>query len=98
MLKEILIKPIVTEKSERLSKKLNQYCFVVTRKANKVEIKKAVESMYNVTVESVNTAVMPGKARVRNTRSGIAKGMKPAYKKAVITLPEGEEINYFGEI
>ena len=98
MAKEILIKPLITEKTENLSENLAQYSFVVNRKANKIEIRKAVEDNYNVTVEAVNTMVMPGKAKVRNTRSGLQRGLKPAYKKAVVTLSEGEEIDFFGDI
>ena len=98
MSKQILIKPMITEKTENISETFGQYSFVVNRKANKIEIKKAVENLYNVTVESVNTLVMPGKARVRNTRSGVQRGMKPAYKKAIVTLSEGEEIDFFGDI
>ncbi len=96
--KEILIKPLITEKSENLSEGLNQYTFVVNRKANKVEIRKAVEEMYGVSVAAVNTAIMPAKAKVRNTRSGILRGRKPAFKKAMVTLYEGEEIDFFGDI
>lgn len=95
---QILIKPIITEKSERLSEGLNQYSFVVNRKANKIEIKNAVADMYNVQVKSVNTMVMPGKTKSRNTRSGLSRGITPSYKKAVITLVEGEEIDFFGEL
>lgn len=98
MKSEILIRPLITEKSEMLSEKRGQYTFKVARKANKIEIRKAVEATYNVSVNSVNTVVVPGKARVRNTRKGLQKGMKSAYKKAIITLAEGEEINFFGDI
>ncbi|MCB0629840.1 MAG: 50S ribosomal protein L23 [Saprospiraceae bacterium] len=98
MAKTILIRPIITEKAEQLSEGLNQYSFVVHRKANKVEIRKAVEQMYGVPVESVNTMVIPGKAKVRNTRTGIQRGRVSPYKKAIVTLPEGEEIDFYGEI
>lgn len=98
MNKEILIKPLITEKSENISEELSQYTFVVNRKANKIEIRKAIEEMYKVTVDAVNTMVVPGKTKVRNTRSGIQRGRKPAYKKAIITLAEGEEIDFFGDI
>ena len=96
--RQILIKPIISEKAERLSESLNQYSFVVDRKANKVEIRKAVEEMYGVAVTSVNTAVMPGKAKNRTTKSGILRGRISAYKKAVVTLADGEEIDFFGDI
>lgn len=98
MAKEILIKPLITEKSDRLSEKLNQYTFVVHKGANKIEIKKAVEEMYSVTVESVNTLVMPAKEKTRNTRSGVLKGYRSSFKKAVVTLGEGEDIDFFGDI
>lgn len=98
MAKQILIKPLITEKAERLSEGLNQYSFVVNQKANKVEIRKAVENMYGVTVDSVNTLVMPGKMKNRTTKSGILRGRVSPFKKAVITLAEGEEIDFFGDI
>lgn len=98
MAKSILIKPIITEKAEKLSEGLNQYSFIVNKAANKLEIKKAVEGMYGVNVESVNTMIIPGKTKNRNTRSGILRGQVSSYKKAVITLEEGEELDFFGEI
>lgn len=97
-MKEILVKPIISEKSELLSEGHGQYTFLVAKKANKVEIKKAVEKMYSVTVDSVNTAIMPGKRKTRNTRGGVMKGMKSAYKKAIVKLSDGEEIDFFGDI
>ncbi len=98
MANTILIRPLITEKTELLSDRRNQYTFVVHKSANKVEIKKAVEEMYNVAVESVNTLIMPGKVKTRSTKSGVLKGRQPAIKKAIITLTEGEEIDFFGEI
>lgn len=98
MAKMILVKPIITEKAESLSENLNQYSFVVDRKANKIEIKKAVEQMYDVKVASVNTAIMPAKAKNRNTRSGLIRGRVSSYKKAMVTLAEGNEIDFFGDI
>lgn len=95
MKSQILIKPIISEKSERLSGSLGQYSFVVEKTANKLQIKEAVEKMYGVSVTRVNTAVMPSKAKVRNTRSGMLKGRVSAYKKAYITLNEGEELDFF---
>lgn len=94
----MLVKPILTEKADALSEKLSQYTFIVDRKVNKVEIRKAVEAMYNVAVDSVNTAVIPGKAKNRNTKKGVVRGQKAAYKKAVVTLAKGEEIDLFGNI
>ena len=98
MAKPILIKPLITEKAETLSEGLNKYTFVVAKGANKVEIRKAVQDMYGVNVTSVNTAIMPGKAKNRTTKSGVLKGRVAAYKKAVVTLVEGEEIDFFGDI
>ena len=98
MAKQILVKPIISEKSERLSEEGQQYSFVVNKKANKVEIRKSVESLYNVSVTAVNTMIMPAKAKNRNTRSGVVQGRKPSYKKAIVTVAEGEVIDFFGEV
>lgn len=89
---------MITEKSESLSEELVQYSFVVAKKANKIEIKSAVEQLYGVTVESVNTMIMPGKTKIRNTRSGLQKGKKSSFKKAIVRLSEGEEIDFFGDV
>ena len=94
----IIIKPIVTEKMTGLGEKLNRYAFQVDRKANKVEIKKAVEEMYNVQVVAVNTAVVAPKAKSRYTKSGIIEGKTNAYKKAIVTLKEGETIDFYSNI
>ncbi|MCC6815821.1 MAG: 50S ribosomal protein L23 [Saprospiraceae bacterium] len=91
--KQIIIKPVVSEKADKLSNKRGQYTFVVNRDCNKIEIQKAVEKAYNVNVESVNTLVIPGKAVTRNTKTTVLRGRKPAYKKAVVTLASGESIN-----
>ena len=98
MYKKILVRPLITEKSENLSEELVKYSFVVNKKANKIEIKDAVEKMYSVTVTDVNTMIMPGKSKTRNTKSGIQRGRKPDFKKAIVTLSEGEEIDFFGDI
>ena len=98
MAKTVLIKPIITEKAELLSNGFNQFSFVVNKKANKIEIKKAVEDLYSVSVAAVNTLVMPAKARSRNTRSGVINGRVSSYKKAIVTLAEGETIDFFGDI
>ncbi len=94
----ILIKPIITEKSERLTEDRGQYSFLVNKSSNKIEIKKAVEKMYSVSVTSVNTITMPGKAKSRNTRSGVVRGKSSSYKKAIITVADGEDIDFFGEV
>ncbi|MGK0363047.1 MAG: large subunit ribosomal protein L23 [Saprospiraceae bacterium] len=97
MAKQILVKPLVTEKTDILTEKLSQYVFVVNKKANKVEIGKAINKMYGVNVSRVNTMIMPAKAKSRSTRSGILKGSVSGYKKAIVTLADGEEIDFFGE-
>ncbi|NOT38687.1 MAG: 50S ribosomal protein L23 [Saprospiraceae bacterium] len=91
--KQIIIKPVVSEKADKLSNKRGQYTFVVKRDCNKIEIQKAVEKAYSVNVVSVNTLVIPGKAVTRNTKTTVLKGRKPAYKKAIVTLATGETIN-----
>jgi len=97
MAKQILVKPLVTEKTDILSENLSQYVFVVNKKANKIEIGKAINKMYGVKVARVNTMIMPAKAKSRSTRSGILKGSVSGYKKAIVTLADGEEIDFFGE-
>ena len=95
----ILIKPILTEKQTAISEKFpNRYGFRVAPSANKVEIKKAVEELYSVTVVSVNTMNYAGKRKSRNTKSGVINGRTPAFKKAIITLKEGESIDFFSNI
>lgn len=98
MAKNILVKPIISEKAEMLSDGSNQYSFIVNQKANKVEVRKAIEEMYSVNVASVNTMIMPAKAKNRNTRSGLIKGRVSSYKKAIVTLADGEEIDFYGDI
>jgi large subunit ribosomal protein L23 len=95
---EVLIKPILTEKANAQQEKLRRYAFKVNRKANKLEIKKAVESFYGITVIDVNTAVVPGKNKTRFTKAGYIQGRKPAYKKALITIAEGETIDLYSNI
>jgi len=95
----ILIKPILTEKQTAISEKFpNRYGFRVTPSANKVEIRNAVEQMYGVKVESVNTINYPGKRKSRYTKSGVINGKTSAYKKAIVTLKEGEVIDFFSNI
>ena len=99
MAKNILIKPIISEKSEILSANNAQYSFVVNRSANKIEIRNAVKEMYpDVNIESVNTINMPAKAKSRNTRAGVLSGRVSGYKKAIVTLAEGDEIDFFGDL
>ena len=94
----ILLKPIVTEKMTGQGDKLNRYGFIVAKSANKLQIKKAVEELYGVTVDSVNTMRYGGKVKSRNTKSGLLIGKTAALKKAVITLAEGNKIDFYSNI
>jgi len=87
---EIIIRPIITEKYLQAAEKLNQYAFVVDKHANKFQIKEAIEKLYDVKVDRVNTQQYIGKIKVRNTRKGLAVGRVNRYKKAIITLKEGK--------
>ena len=98
MAKSIIIKPVITEKADQLSEKSNQYTFIVDKGANKVEIKKAVKEWFNVDPIAVNTIIMPSKKKVRNTKGGIRKGQVSSFKKAIITLEDGDEIDFYGEV
>ena len=94
---DILIKPMVTEKASEANEH-GKYGFVVNKNANKVEIKKAVEKMYGVTVESVNTINYLGKTKRRYTKSRVISGRQPSYKKAIVTVADGEVIDFYGDI
>jgi large subunit ribosomal protein L23 len=95
---EIILKPVITEKMTDLGEKLNRYAFLVRRDANKIEIKKAVEELYGVEVESVNTLNFKGKSKSRFTKSGVITGRTNAFKKAIVTLAEGETIDFYSNI
>jgi len=97
-LSEVLIKPILSEKVNKQTEKLNRYAFVVNKKANKLEIKKAVEEFYGVQVADVNTTIIPSKAKSRYTKAGFINGRKPAKKKAFVTVAEGETIDIYGTV
>ena len=94
----ILIKPIISEKMTRQVEQLGKYGFLVNVKANKIQIKNAIEDMYGVTVQSVNTIIMPRKNKFRYTKSGILRGKTKLVKKAIITLEAGEVINFFESV
>jgi large subunit ribosomal protein L23 len=98
MAKTILIKPVVSEKAELLSENLEHYTFVVAKTANKIEIRNAVEARYGVTVNRVNTMIMPSKTKNRSTKSGLLRGRVSAFKKAIVTLAEGETIDLYNEL
>jgi large subunit ribosomal protein L23 len=92
---QVLIKPVLSEKANKQAEKANRYTFVVDRKANKLEIKKAVESFYGVQVENVNTSVVPSKLKSKYTKAGYVVGRKPAKKKATVQVAAGETIDIF---
>ena len=92
---DILIKPVLSEKANKQAEKANRYTFVVDRKANKLEIKKAVEQFYGVQVEAVNTSVVPSKLKAKYTKAGFIVGRKPAKKKATVTVAKGDTIDVF---
>jgi len=95
---DILLKPIVTEKMTSQGDKFNRYGFIVARDANKLQIKKAVEELYGVTVASINTIRYGGKIKSRNTKSGLLIGKTNAVKKAIVTLAEGNKIDFYSNI
>jgi large subunit ribosomal protein L23 len=100
-MKNIIIRPILTEKTNALADNplLNQYTFEVLKSANKIEIKKAVEEQFGVTVNSVNTSIRPGKAKARVVKGRHTKGRTSSIKKAIVTIAEGEYIDgYFGDM
>ena len=94
----ILIKPIVTEKMASQAEDHNRYGFLVEKRANKIQIRKVVEDVYGVTVESVNTMRYGGKKKSRFTKSGVLTGRADSYKKAIITLAEGDQIDFYSNI
>ncbi|NQD70977.1 50S ribosomal protein L23 [Sphingobacterium shayense] len=95
---EIIKKPILTEKASILTEKLNRYAFKVDHRANKIQIKLAVEEMFGVTVVAVNTAVVAGKTKSRHTKAGFVSGRSPKYKKAIITVKDGETIDFYSTL
>ena len=94
----VVIKPLITEKMTDLSEKRTQYGFVVNRKANKVEIRKAIEEQYNVTVTNVNTMIYAGKNKKRYTKSAIVDGRTNHFKKAMVTVADGDVIDFYANI
>lgn len=94
----VIIRPIVTEKMTKVAEKLNRVGFIVDRSANKIEIKKAVENMYNVKVLSVNTLNHDGKRKSRYTKAGFIEGRTSAVKKAMVTLAQGDTIDFYSNI
>ena len=94
----VLIKPIVTEKTTSESELRNGYTFLVNPKANKVEIKKAVESTYGVTVDKVRTLIYGPERRTRYTKTGIQNGKTNATKRAIVQVAEGDQIDFYSNL
>lgn len=94
----IIIKPVLTEKMSKLTDKGNRFGFIVDMDANKLQIKKAVEETYGVSVTEVNTMRYMGKSTSRYTKKGFSFGRKNHYKKAVVTVRQGETIDFFSNI
>ena len=94
-LTDVLVRPVLTEKVNGQMEKSGRYTFEVSKMANKLEIKKAVEEFYGVKVADVNTVVVPGKNKSRFTKTGYVQGQKSSYKKAIVTLTEGDSIDLF---
>ena len=94
----VLIKPIVTEKMTDLGEKRNQFGFIVDKMANKIQIKKAIEDTYEVSVTNINTMRYGGKAKSRFSRAGVIQGKSSSYKKALVTLAEGDQIDFYSNI
>ena len=94
----IIIKPIITEKITKEGEVFNRFGFVVDRKANKVQIKKAVEATYGISVVSVNTMNYRADRTTKFTKSGLISGKTSAYKKAIVQVKEGETIDFYNNI
>jgi large subunit ribosomal protein L23 len=94
----IIIKPIITEKVTKDGELFNRFGFVVDKRANKVEIKKAVEAAYGVTVVEVNTMNVRPDRSTKYTKSGLIQGKTASYKKAIVQVREGETIDFYSNI
>jgi len=94
----IIKKPVITEKMTDLGEKLNRYGFIVDKRANKIQIKNAIEDFYGVNVVAVNTMNYSGKEKSRFTKRGAISGRTSAYKKAIVTLAAGETIDFYSNI
>jgi large subunit ribosomal protein L23 len=94
----VILKPIITEKMTQMGEKLNRYGFRVDKRANKLQIKKAIKDIYGVEVADINTMVYRGKSKTRNSKSGFINGKSNNYKKAIVTLAKGETIDFYSNI
>lgn len=94
----ILIRPLITEKMTSIQEKQGKYGFIVDVNANKIQIKKAIESTYGVNVIKLNTLRYDGKAKSRYTKAGVLSGRTASYKKAIVKLAAGETIDFYSNI
>lgn len=94
----VILKPIITEKMTEISEELEQFGFIVKRDASKDQIKQEIEELYDVNVASINTMVYGGKHKSRYTKSGVISGKTKSYKKAIVSLAEGETIDFYSNI
>ena len=95
---EFILEPVVTEKANRLTEELGCYTFRVSPEANKYQIKDAVEKLYGVKVDDVNTMVVRGKNKRRYTKTAIVRGRTSGWKKAIVKLAEGDSIDFYSNI
>ena len=93
-----LFKPIITEKASKISERLNQYTFLVDKRSNKIQIKKAVEDIYDVKVENVSTINYGSERKKRYTKNGIQNGKSNSIKKAIVKLAEGDKIDFYDNL
>ena len=97
-MENIQIIPVVTEKANTITEKGNRYTFKVSPEANKYQIKDAIEKLYDVKVVGVSTMNYSGKSKQRYTKSGVVKGRTVAFKKAIVTLEEGQTIDFYSNL
>ena len=95
---EIIFKPVVTEKMTANTEKSNRFGFLVNGNANKIQVKEAIEKLYNVTVTDVNTMNYSGKKKSRNTKSGVVSGVTNSFKKAIVSVKQGDTIDFYSNI
>lgn len=95
---DLIIRPIVTEKITNQTDLFNRYAFVVSRGSNKIDIKKSIEGLYNVKVKSVRTMNYYGKTKSKFTKTGVVRGKKSAFKKAIVELFEGSSIDFYNNV
>ena len=95
---DILVKPILTEKATNESELRNSYTFIVSKDANKIQIKKAIEESYGVSVIKVRTMIYGAQSMTKHTKRGVQKSKKGAYKKALVKISEGDRIDFFSNL